>query len=53
MTQRVRIPHRGQSPSSARQLPILAALHAGFPTLFQITIHETEEIVNNKMDIYR
>ena len=30
MTQRVRRPHRGQSPSSATQLPILAALHARF-----------------------
>ena len=53
MAQRVRIPYRGQGPSSVTQLPILTALHAGFPTLFQITIHETGEIVNNKMDIYR
>ena len=35
MAQRVRNPHRRHSPSSARQLPILAALHAGFPTLFE------------------
>ena len=34
MAQRVRIPHRGQSPSSVTQLPILTALHARFPTLF-------------------
>ena len=39
MAQRVRIPHRGQSPSSATQLPILAALHARFPTLFAIIIY--------------
>ena len=44
--QRVRIPHRGQSPSSARQLPILAALHAGSPTLFASIIHDKEEKVN-------
>ena len=28
MHQRVRISHRGHGPSSAKQLPILAALHA-------------------------
>ena len=28
--QRVRIPHRGQGPSSVTQLPILTALHARF-----------------------
>ena len=33
LVQRVRIPHRGNDPSSARQLPILAALHARKPTL--------------------
>ena len=35
MAQRVRIPHRGScDPSSATQLPILAALYARFPTLY-------------------
>ena len=48
MTQRVRIPHRGQSPSSATQLPILAALHAGSPTLFPLIIHEKEANVNTQ-----
>ena len=46
MAQRVRIPHRGQCPSSATQLPILAALHAGFPTLFPHIIHDGLENVN-------
>ena len=46
MAQRVRIPHRGHSPSSARQLPILAALHARSPTLFAFIIHEEKAIVN-------
>ena len=46
MAQRVRIPHRGQCPSSARQLPILAALHARFPTLFGIIIHDKKANVN-------
>ena len=31
--QRVRNLYRGETPSSARQLPILAALHAEVPTL--------------------
>ena len=36
MAQRVRMPYRGsRNPSSAIQLPILAALHAGLPTLFK------------------
>jgi len=47
MGQRVRKAHRGQSPSSARQLPILAALHARFPTLFQIIIHDIPKKVNS------
>ncbi len=34
-------------PSSARQLPILAALHARFPTLFGVIIHHQEEKVNS------
>ena len=46
MAQRVRIPYRGQGPSSARQLPILAALHAGSPTLFVIIIHHRRKKVN-------
>jgi len=44
--QRVRIPHRGQGPSSVTQLPILTALHARFPTLFVIIIHEIPAKVN-------
>ena len=48
MQQRVRQPYRGINPSSARQLPILAALHAGFPTLFGCIIHEKEEKVNTQ-----
>ena len=48
MQQRVREPYRGSDPSSARQLPILAALHAGFPTLFGCIIHEKEEKVNTQ-----
>ena len=46
MAQRVRRPHRGQSPSSVTQLPILTALHAGFPTLFVPIIHDTVQNVN-------
>ena len=46
MAQRVRIPHRGQCPSSARQLPILAALHARSPTLYALILHENVKIVN-------
>jgi hypothetical protein len=46
MAQRVLIPHRGQCPSSARQLPILAALYARSPTLFSCIIHETTPNVN-------
>ena len=46
MAQRVRIPHRGQGPSSVRQLPILTALHARFPTLFLLIIHEKRAKVN-------
>ena len=44
--QRVRKPHRGQSPSSARQLPILATLYARSPTLFVLIIHDMAEKVN-------
>ena len=46
------IPHRGQSPSSARQLPILAALHARSPTLFGLIIHHMAEKVNTLFDIF-
>ena len=46
MAQRVRIPHRGQSPSSVTQLPILTALHARSPTLFGVIILHNREIVN-------
>ncbi len=46
MAQRVRIPHRGQGPSSVTQLPILTALHARFPTLFAVIIHHLKEKVN-------
>ena len=48
MAQRVRIPHRGQGPSSVTQLPILTALHAGFPTLFLYTIQQIPPLVNTK-----
>jgi hypothetical protein len=46
MAQRVRRSHRGHSPSSVTQLPILTALHAGFPTLFPHIIHHTRTFVN-------
>ncbi len=46
MVQRVRNPHRGQGPSSATQLPILAALHARSPTLFLIIIQYDTAKVN-------
>ena len=46
MVQRVRIPHRGTSPSSVTQLPILTALHARFPTLFVPIIHYLPKKVN-------
>lgn len=45
MAQRVRISHRGRSPSSVTQLPILTALHAGSPTLFPNTINDSAEKV--------
>ena len=35
------------TPSSATQLPITAALHARFPTLFPDIIHEIHRIVNS------
>ena len=46
MAQRVRIPHRGQGPSSVTQLPILTALHARSPTLFGNIIHYCGKKVN-------
>ena len=46
MAQRVRIPYRGQSPSSVTQLPILTALHARCPTLFALIIHYASKKVN-------
>ncbi len=46
MVQRVRIPHRGQGPTSVTQLPILTALHARFPTLFPHIIHYLCKKVN-------
>ena len=46
MVQRVRRPHRGTSPSSVTQLPILTALHARFPTLFPHIIHHLSKKVN-------
>ena len=46
MGQRVRMLHRGQSPSSVIQLPILTALHAKLPTLFANMIHHTTGKVN-------
>ena len=52
MAQRVRIPHRGQSPSSVTQLPILTALHARFPTLFEAIIHHLSKKVNRYFFIF-
>jgi len=46
MAQRVRKPHRGQSPSSVTQLPILTALHARSPTLFPDIIQQGAKKVN-------
>ncbi len=50
MTQRVRHPYRGQSPSSVTQLPILTALHAGKPTLFFCIIHDLTVNVNREIE---
>ena len=52
MAQRVRIPHRGQGPSSVTQLPILTALHARSPTLFTPIIHEKIKNVNPQFQIF-
>ena len=52
MAQRVRKSYRGlkNRPSSATQLPILAALHAGLPTLFAINIHDSHGNVKTQME---
>ncbi len=42
----------GISPSSARQLPILAALYARSPTLFAPIIHDCFKKVNTFLSIY-
>lgn len=39
-------PIAAKMPSSARQLPILAALHAELPTLFGPIIHHKRKNVN-------
>ena len=52
MAQRVRIPHRGQGPSSVTQLPILTALHARSPTLFGVIIHHLAKKVNRYFYIF-
>ena len=53
MAQRVRKPYRGRNrPSSATQLPILAALHAGLPTLFATNIHDNRQNVKTQMEIF-
>lgn len=50
MAQRVRKPYRGPcDPSSATQLPILTALHAGLPTLFENNIQDDSEKVKRKI----
>ena len=54
MAQRVRKSYRGlkNRPSSATQLPILAALHAGLPTLFATNIHDSKPNVKTQMEIF-
>ena len=52
MAQRVRRPHRGQSPSSVTQLPILTALHARIPTLFAPIIHHPTKKVNSHFILF-
>ena len=39
-------------PSSARQLPILAALYARASTLFAVIIHQEEQKVNRFSENY-
>lgn len=50
MQQRVRTIYRGETPSSARQLPILAALHAEGPTLSGNILYEKGPVVNTKFE---
>ena len=45
MQQRVQILHRRDTPSSATQLPIMAALHAEDLTLFVLILQEMDGIV--------
>ena len=52
MAQRVRIPYRGQSPSSVTQLPILTALHARSPTLFAVIIQQLIKKVNTFLEFF-
>jgi hypothetical protein len=47
MAQRVRIPHRGQGPSSVTQLPITDSTSREVPTLFPFTIQQISIKVNN------
>lgn len=57
MQQRVRRFYRGQRPSSVRQLPIMTALHAEFPTLF--AVHTTslraksKYLISNIVTLYQ
>ena len=50
MAQRVRKSYRGlkNRPSSATQLPILAPLHAGLPTLFATNIQDFPPVVKTQ-----
>ena len=43
-------PSRTNGPSSVTQLPILTALHARFPTLFGIIIHQPYKKVNREKE---
>lgn len=45
MQQRVQIFHRRDTPSSATQLPIMAALHAENLTLFSLILQDGKENV--------
>ena len=55
MAQRVRKSYRGlkNRPSSATQLPILAALHAGLPTLFATNIQDFPPVVKTQFAFVR
>ena len=55
MAQRVRKSYRGlkNRPSSATQLPILAALHAGLPTLFVTNIQDFPSLVKTQFVFLR